>query len=558
MSYDPKQEAEEAVGDRRPGVDVTNQAEAADWLRDELGRGELSGVFLREDMLVHTPRIGEDGYIDPEKLGLKDAGPAQVRPISTAGIKALIETRYAVWRWQGQGDDRRQVHCLFPVGSANSACDAARTGEFTPNLRKLHSVTHTPTIRPDGSILDQPGYDAETGLLYMPEPGLDVPVIPDEPTREEVTAAVDLILEPIAEFPFVSEDDRATWIGLAFTPILRPLFPPPYQMGVITATNPGSGKTFLSKMLVELHGGALRGEMPRAGDELRKGILSTLIDTTAPIVVFDNLRGVVRSAELESLLTSRTFTDRWLGQNKQATGINDRLWMATGNNAQFGGDLGRRMAIVSLDPPTAGHHLRTDFKISGPINWMHDTRGAYLAALLTVARGWVNADRPTKRVRSDDYAAWMGGLRGLMEWAGFKGVFGGSDTDVVASSDDEEWGVFLEALAQHFPGQPLMVKDIVSSLRRRGVWNPELGQWSQHPDNLDPALLPGSLATDWDRISRIEGSDSGFRKSLGHWCRNHAGRWSGDLKLHPVGTNRTLKQPVYEVIRKETAPAAPS
>ena len=46
MSYDPKQEAEEAVGDRRPGVDVTNQAEAADWLRDELGRGELSGVFL--------------------------------------------------------------------------------------------------------------------------------------------------------------------------------------------------------------------------------------------------------------------------------------------------------------------------------------------------------------------------------------------------------------------------------------------------------------------------------------------------------------------------------
>jgi hypothetical protein len=184
-------------------------------------------------MTVHTPRIGEDGYIDPEKLGLKDAGPAQVRPINTQEVKVLIETRYNVWRWVGSDEDRRQVRCLFPAAAANSACDAARIGEFVPHLRTLYGVTHTPTIRPDGTILDTPGYDDETRLLYMPESGLELPVIPDEPTAEEIKAAVDLILKPIAEFPFVSEDDRATWIGLAFTPALRPLFPPPYQMGVI-------------------------------------------------------------------------------------------------------------------------------------------------------------------------------------------------------------------------------------------------------------------------------------------------------------------------------------
>ena len=107
---------------------------------------------------------------------------------------------------------------------------------------------------------------------------------------------------------------------MAFTPALRPLLPPPYQMGVVTATNPGTGKTLLANMLVELHGGVIRGEMPRAGDEFRKGVLSTLTDTTAPIIVFDNLRGIVKMAELESLLTSETFTDRWLGQ-QQVTGI---------------------------------------------------------------------------------------------------------------------------------------------------------------------------------------------------------------------------------------------
>jgi hypothetical protein len=34
----------------------------------------------------------------------------------------------------------------------------------------------------------------------------------------------------------------ATWIGLAFTPALRPLLPGPYQLGVITATNPAAAK----------------------------------------------------------------------------------------------------------------------------------------------------------------------------------------------------------------------------------------------------------------------------------------------------------------------------
>ena len=197
-----------------------------------------------------------------------------------------------------------------------------------------------------------------------------MPAIPDRPTAAEVRAAVELILIPIEEFPFVSDDDQATWIGLAFTPALRPMLPGPYQMGVITATNPGSGKTLLTKMLTILHGGVRRGEMPRDSDELRKSITAALMDTTAPIITFDNLTGVVRSSVLESLLTSRTWTDRWLGQNKSVTATNDRLWLATGNNAQFGGDLARRIAPVALDPPEADHHLRTDFKIKDLDGWM--------------------------------------------------------------------------------------------------------------------------------------------------------------------------------------------
>jgi hypothetical protein len=50
--------------------------------------------------------------------------------------------------------------------------------------------------------------------LYLPEVGLVVPPIPSRPTAYEIQAGAELILTPVAEFPFVSDDDLATWIGL--------------------------------------------------------------------------------------------------------------------------------------------------------------------------------------------------------------------------------------------------------------------------------------------------------------------------------------------------------
>ena len=304
-----------------------------------------------------------------------------------------------------------------------------------------------------------PGYDLETGLLYLPDEGLDVVDVPDDPTDEDVKNARELILKPIAEFPFVTPDDKATWIGLAMTPALRQLFPPPYQMGIITATNPGSGKTLLTRLLTIVHGGVQRGEMPRDDAELRKSITAALMDTTAPIVVFDNLAGVVRSAVLESLLTAQTHTDRILGVSKSVTVKNDRLWLATGNNAQFAGDLSRRTAMVHLDPPTANHWQRTDFEIENLEAWMHEHRGKYLAAILTIGHGWVNAGCPAKRSRSDDYTAWTKGLQGMLGWAGFTGTFGGDPAAVTLSSDDQEWYTFLVELHRVFGDDPFQTKD---------------------------------------------------------------------------------------------------
>jgi hypothetical protein len=537
--FDAAAEAAAVYPNTRPVLNVSNSAIAADWLREEIGQGELSGIFRRDDELVHTPRIGEDGYIPAKELGLKDAGPAQVRLLLSKQLKSLIETKYTCVREvREKGEVIGTTPSLFPDGSVVSAYESARMGAASFHIPELRGVTHTPTIRVDGTVMDEPGYDETTGLLYLPDETVAVPDIPDRPTKAQVKAAVELILKPIKEFPFVTEHDRATWIGLAFTPVLRPLLPPPYQMGVITATNPGSGKSLLTKMLTACHGGSPRGEMPRDKAEFRKTVTAILVGTTAPIVVFDNLKGVVHSAELEALLTMRTWSDRWLGASRDVTAPNDRLWLATGNNAQFGGDLGRRIAEVHLDPPTANWHRRTDFQIKNLETWMHEHRGEYLAALLTIARGWIIAGRPRKDEQGDDFAEWVSGLRGLMKWAGFEGSFGGSGSDAVISTDDQEWHIFLKGLFACFGTATFTTKSIVQSLGSSHEWMPA----------LDPECLPDDLALKFDAVQRsYDKVYTGFSKSLGRWLGNHAGRYAAGWKLVPSGQDGHSQKPLYYV-----------
>jgi hypothetical protein len=368
-----------------PRFDLTGQGEGAiaRILRAKLGKAELSGLFRRSGELVHTPRIGEDGYIPPEEG--EDLGPAQVRLLNPAQLKALVSARFDVGQWvpgKVKGGPAQWSERILSNTVVSVAYESARLGEDTPNLRELVSVTHTPVLRPDGSVLDTPGYDRGTGLLYLPDRGLTVPPVPHRPTAADIKAAVLLVAELVAEFPFVSEDHRANWLGLAFTPLMRPMLEPPYQLGVFTAPNPGSGKSLLAWMIGKLHGWVMRGELPREAEEMRKAISSILLTTTAPVVCVDNVRGKVQSSVLEGLLTSAEWSDRLLGRNEELGGLrNDRLWLLTSNNAAIGGDLGRRVLPVAIDPQRPDPHLRTGFRLDLK-PYITARRGELLAAML--------------------------------------------------------------------------------------------------------------------------------------------------------------------------------
>jgi hypothetical protein len=498
-------EADEA-DDGCPVHMLRHEDENFRWLIGELGTRGLSALFLRGSTAVVCHRVGEQGYVPPRDK--RDSnGPAMIKIADEHDVVALLGQHYRIRKTIRTEDGFREIGVLFPLRPAKTAMRALHAAD---HLRVLRGATHTPMVRADGSILVQPGYDQATGFLYLPE--VDVPPVPAEPTAGQVADAVALLRGTVDEFAWLTEHDEANHLGLLLTPLLREMCPPPYKLGAYMAHQAGSGKSLLAEIGRAVHGGVFRTEMPADDAELGKSLTSILTQTTAPVVCFDNVSGILRSSRLAGLLTSPVYSDRVLGSTNSTEIPNDRLWTITGNNLSFGGDLVRRTIWVTINPDVENPHLRTGFRIANLAGWVREHRGEILHALLTLVAAWVAAGRPTPAAGSSDcYSRWITTVRGILGHAGIPGVFDHSESmQQQIGSDDEGWGDFLGEIHGEFAGRPFTARELADRLRWKGGAPPR-------QELVD--ALPAELLEKLDRQS--------FVKSLGWWLRNRHGRWSG-------------------------------
>ena len=102
----------------------------------------------------------------------------------------------------------------------------------------LIGVIGTQTLRPDGSLLCNPGYDVATGL-YLHEPPPPMPVIPDRPTKKRRCRLRSSDLnELLTDFPFVDNVDRSVAMSMQMTPVLRAALGPAVPIHVVNAPAP--------------------------------------------------------------------------------------------------------------------------------------------------------------------------------------------------------------------------------------------------------------------------------------------------------------------------------
>jgi hypothetical protein len=490
---------------KKPGIDVTKVADALDFVFRIIGREgtALAGLFRRGQDLVYTPRVGESGYEMPEGRE-DDDGTLKIKRMTVMSFCTYMDKRYNVYKMNRRAG---VVPALFPTEVGARAISAP---ELLDSLRSLVSVTHTPVVRADGTVLVRPGFDDDSGMLYLPDRGLRVP---------SESKGLPLLLEMTEGFDFVSDHDRVNYFAALLTPLMRQMIPPPYPLVAVGAPQPGSGKSLLTSLIRILHGGVFRSEVVRDQNELRKQITSILDTTAAPVITFDNLNGVFRSSTFDGLLTSATWTDRVLGSSSDLTVPNDRLWTITGNNLSLGGDLKRRTVWVTIDPKMEHPETRTGFKHEALEQWVEENRGEILAALLGLVTDWVDAGMPDEKAeRTDSFGKWQQIMSGILSHAGLPGVLNHADSIRQSGLEDEdEWAVFLRAIRDRFGANRWQIKAVMQAI--------SMGE-------IDAGVLPD------DVLAKMRLNESAAAKSLGRWVQNRMNRWYDGLAVTESGLDR--------------------
>jgi hypothetical protein len=216
---------------------------------------------------------------------------------------------------------------------------------FPRSLRSLNAVITAPTIRPDGSVIDTPGYDTPTGLLYAPAGA--APPVPMNPSAAELHQAINDLFQPFRLFPFVSPLDWSIMAAAMLTAVIRPALPTSPAFAFDAPTQ-GSGKTLLAKSAAMQASGEIPKVLPhverRDDEEMRKRLFSALRGSQR-VIFLDNVTGVFDSPSLAALLTAARFEDRVLGRSETLALPNRSLVLLFGQQH----DAGRRHAAADPD-----------------------------------------------------------------------------------------------------------------------------------------------------------------------------------------------------------------
>lgn len=449
-----------------PGIVTTGRH-----LRD-ITSDALSALYQSNDP-PHTFR--RSGALT--RIGKDEKGRPFTETLTESALRGKLERAANFVRISGKGEP----HAITPPLDVTRDIESLGKWDFPA----LAGITEAPVLRPDGTVLTQPGYDAATGLYYVPAPGLVVPPIPDVPADGKLQAAIRLVREVLCDFPFDSEASCANGYGALIAPVMRPAIDGPAPLPAIDKPQPGSGASLKADVISIIATGHLAATMgvPQSEEEWEKKLSSHLLAGRS-LCVIDNIEGKLYSDTLSRYLTSTYVSIRPLGRSADIILANNMTFIATGNNIRLGGDMPRRCYWIRLDTGVARPWLRdVKFKHADLREWVFANRGAILASILTIARAWVTAGRPVPDGLPmlggfESYCRTVGGVLAVMGISGFLGnLFSMYDK---MDADTPQWEGFLEMWREVIGDGPVTVAELVKRLNES--------------EDL-AATLPDSLAT---------------------------------------------------------------
>ena len=443
--------------DDRPVIQITTEehevnAEAVRSLTRD------ASLFQRAGMLVHVVR-------DPEAGRAKVARPPDAPRIVPLPAAVLREKLTRCARWEKWSKTEKAWQPAHPPEWTIAATHTR--GEWT-GVRPIDGIVETPVFRRDGTILDRPGYDAATRLVF--EPTEEFLPVPENPTRDDAVRAASELLEVVCDFPFASSEHAAAWAAGLLTPLARAAFMGPAPMFVADANAPASGKTLLMDAIAAVAQGREFSRTTNcASDEEWKKQITSIALAGDPMVLIDNVSGGLGSASLDAALTGSTWSDRILGKNEKPSLRLTTLWYASANNVVLKGDLFRRVLQIRLNCLDEHPESRTDFHHPDLLGWIRRERPRLVRAALTILRAYHVAGRPDMGVSPwGSYEEWVRLVPHALVFAGFADPTRTrqSFADAAATEVGALRGLVLGLAGMGLPSSGYTVREILLKLER--------------------------------------------------------------------------------------------
>jgi hypothetical protein len=483
-------------------TDLTASAEAAE--RAMLGAG--LPVYRRGALLVR-PLI-----LDAHTFGGNRAKTVGLVTLPTIVLRGYMGQAASFEKFDGRSKD--WTACKPPTDVAEFIL--GRSGHWP--FPEIRGVLAAPSMRPDGSILSQPGFDAATGMYLIDPPPM--PDIAENPTHQNATEALELLDSLLDSFPWQGDDDsRAVGLSMLISPLMRACLPA-VPMHCVSAPSPGTGKSFLCDLAAALATGFACVVMAAGKDEeeLEKRLSAAVLDGM-PVIAIDNVSRSLGGDFLCQVLDRPLVKVRILGKS-EGPKLEPRLILfATGNNLTLVGDIGRRAVIAHLDAACESPHLRQF--ADNPLARVIRDRGSYIAAALTLCRAFrLSGDQPEAQLAS--FEQWNDTVRSAIRWAG-----GGDAVRTMATIAEndparERHAAVLAAWERVFGTDEVSVAEIVKRATER--------------DQVGGVQEPGLH----DALMEVAASKGGSldNRRLGYWMRQHRDKVLNGRALRRSATTR--------------------
>ncbi|MBM7079115.1 hypothetical protein [Micromonospora humida] len=502
-------------------------------LKAALVDGLLPDTYVSGGSLVHMEAVsGGVAAATDEDSPL----PVSASTINPAGLAGLLAEHAYVYRVKSRKDEQGNPQTYEEETTPpRDILSSVLAGKTWPRVPALRGIIGAPVLRRDGTLLQTPGYDPATGFYLASKVAL--PPVPDQPTTEQVTAARRFLLGRfLRDFPWATAADRANYIALLATPILRHFTRSLTPFALIDATMPSSGKSILTAGPGMLYGQRV---MPwaYAEEELRKSITAVFAEQVG-VVIWDNLAEgtVIDSPTLALLVTAGTWSDRQLGASRNLASVNDRLWMATGNNLQVGGDMASRTVRVHLDPDMPRPELRDQagFGIPHLDQWITDPANqlTVLWHLLVLVLDWTRQGAPRAAgLAMRQFTPWAQHLGGFLAHHDIDGFLTNAADVRGIDEDEQRWGTFLACWHDRHHDKPFTAADLRRDAEPMHLGSDEHDPWDGQFITTPTGRLPNPL-------------------QLGRMLTGQAGRWRGNHVIR-TGTHERGNRGVYWVERRD-------